>query len=39
MFWTCFEKALEVAGDENLADIWFNVSHLCIGIGELNLAY
>ena len=35
MFWTCFEKALSLAEEDILPDIWFNISHLCIGIGEL----
>ncbi len=39
MFWTCFEKALSLAEEDILPDIWFNISHLCIGIGELTLAY
>ena len=35
----CFEKALDVADDSNLADIWYNVSQVAIGIGDLGFAY
>ncbi len=35
----CFERALDLADDSNLADIWYNVSHVAIGIGNLSLAY
>lgn len=35
----CFEKALEFAEDDNMGDVWFNIGHVAIGIGDLNLAY
>ena len=35
----CFDQALQVADDSSLADIWYNVSQVAIGIGDLNLAY
>ena len=35
----CFEKALALATDENTGDIWYNIGHVSIGIGDLNLAY
>ncbi len=36
---SCFERALDLADDTSLADIWYNVSHVAIGIGDLGLAY
>ncbi|CAH1791070.1 unnamed protein product [Owenia fusiformis] len=36
---TCFERALTMATDENAADIWYNVGHVALGIGDMNLAY
>jgi tetratricopeptide repeat protein 8 len=34
----CFDRALQLADDENMADVWFNVGQVAIGIGDLNLA-
>ena len=34
----CFERALQLADDDNMADVWFNVGQVAIGIGDLNLA-
>ena len=25
---SCFERALALASDENMADIWYNISHI-----------
>lgn len=36
---SCFEKALSLASDDNMADIWYNIGQVAIGIGDLNLAY
>lgn len=36
---SCFEQALELADDGNVADVWFNLGHVAIGIGDANLAY
>ncbi len=36
---SCFEKALALASDENMADVWYNIGQVAIGIGDLNLAY
>ncbi|XP_069049261.1 tetratricopeptide repeat protein 8 isoform X1 [Lepisosteus oculatus] len=37
---TSFERALSlVANDEELADVWYNLGHVAVGIGDLNLAY
>ena len=34
----CFERALQLADDDNMADVWFNVGQVAIGIGDVNLA-
>jgi tetratricopeptide repeat protein 8 len=34
-----FERALISADDETSAEIWYNISHIAIGIGDLPLAY
>lgn len=35
----CFQRALELADDDNMADVWYNISQVAIGIGDLGLAY
>ena len=35
----CFERALMQADGESLADIWYNIGQVAIGIGDLMLAY
>ena len=35
----CFERAISLASDDNMADIWYNVGQVAIGIGDLGLAY
>ncbi|XP_067009635.1 tetratricopeptide repeat protein 8 [Anabrus simplex] len=35
---TCFEQALSLATDEGIADVWYNIAHVAIGVGDLNLA-
>mmetsp|Transcript_21676 Transcript_21676/g.35870 ORF Transcript_21676/g.35870 Transcript_21676/m.35870 type:complete len:504 (-) Transcript_21676:149-1660(-) len=35
----CFERALALAGDDNMADVWYNIGQVAIGIGDLGLAY
>ncbi|CAG9463813.1 unnamed protein product [Pedinophyceae sp. YPF-701] len=35
----CFEKALQLAGDAEGADIWYNIGQLALGIGDLGLAF
>ncbi|CAM9995497.1 unnamed protein product [Ectocarpus sp. 12 AP-2014] len=35
----CFESALAAASDDTAADVWYNVGHVAIGIGDLGLAY
>ncbi|GAB5356894.1 hypothetical protein AAMO2058_000327600 [Amorphochlora amoebiformis] len=34
----CFERALLRADGEDIADIWYNIGQVAIGIGDLNLA-
>uniref|UniRef100_A0A671U7U5 Tetratricopeptide repeat domain 8 n=1 Tax=Sparus aurata TaxID=8175 RepID=A0A671U7U5_SPAAU len=35
-----FERALAlVANDEELSDVWYNIGHVAVGIGDLTLAY
>lgn len=36
---TCFERALALADDATMSDVWFNVGIVAIGIGDLGLAY
>lgn len=35
----CFERALTLASDDNVADVWYNIGHVALGIGDVNLAY
>lgn len=35
----CFEQALALASDDNMADVWYNIGQVAIGIGDLGLAY
>lgn len=35
---SCFEKALTLAQDDNMADVWYNIGQMAIGIGDTNLA-
>ncbi|KAF6718696.1 Tetratricopeptide repeat protein 8 [Oryzias melastigma] len=35
-----FERALAlVSSDEELAEVWYNIGHVAVGIGDLTLAY
>lgn len=36
---TCFERALSFGDDITKADIWYNIGHIAIGIGDLGFAY
>lgn len=36
---SCFDRALALANDDNMADVWYNVGHVAVGIGDLGLAY
>ncbi|KAJ1436097.1 hypothetical protein B484DRAFT_445830 [Ochromonadaceae sp. CCMP2298] len=35
----CFDKALGMADDESMADVWYNIGHIGISLGDLGLAY
>uniref|UniRef100_F6Y677 Tetratricopeptide repeat protein 8 n=2 Tax=Ciona intestinalis TaxID=7719 RepID=F6Y677_CIOIN len=39
MTMNCFDRALSLAEDEQLGDVWYNISHVALGIGDNNLAY
>ncbi|KAF4665261.1 Tetratricopeptide repeat protein 8 [Perkinsus chesapeaki] len=36
---TCMERALVFAEDKTVADVWYNIGHIGIGVGDLALAY
>nr|CCA18634.1 sporangia induced TRP protein putative [Albugo laibachii Nc14] len=36
---SCFDRALFMASDDCMADIWYNIGHVAIGIGDFGLAY
>mmetsp|Transcript_31985 Transcript_31985/g.83687 ORF Transcript_31985/g.83687 Transcript_31985/m.83687 type:complete len:205 (+) Transcript_31985:1409-2023(+) len=36
---SCLDRALSVASDESVADVWYNIGQIAIGIGDLGLAY
>lgn len=36
---TCLLRALSIATDTNLADVWYNIGHVALGIGDSGLAY
>lgn len=36
----CFQRALALAEEDTaLADVWYNIGHLAIGVGDVTLAY
>jgi tetratricopeptide repeat protein 8 len=35
----CFDRALGMASDDVMADIWYNVGHIGVALGDLGLAY
>ena len=35
----CFEKALAIADDNSMADVWYNIGHVGVALGDLGLAY
>lgn len=40
MIISCFERALSLANnDAQFADIWYNLGHVAIGVGDSSLAY
>lgn len=36
---SCFERSLMLADDDNMADVWYNIGQVAIGVGDLGLAY
>ncbi|EER18335.1 Tetratricopeptide repeat protein, putative [Perkinsus marinus ATCC 50983] len=36
---TCMERALMFADDKTLGDVWYNIGHIGIGVGDLDFAY
>ena len=36
---SCMDRALAVASDENMADVWYNIGHIGVSLGDLSLAY
>ena len=37
---SCFERALSLASNDiQLADIWYNLGHVALGVGDSSLAY
>jgi len=36
---SCLEKALALASDDAMAEVWYNIGQVAIGIGDLGLAY
>lgn len=39
LFYSCFERALDLADESNKADIWYNLSHIFINLGDVGMAY
>lgn len=35
----CFDKALATASDDQMAEVWYNIGHVGISLGDLGLAY
>ena len=36
---SCLDRALSLASDNSMAEIWYNIGQVAIGIGDLGLAY
>ncbi len=40
MILSCFDKALSLATqDTQISDVWYNLGHVALGIGDTSLAY
>jgi tetratricopeptide repeat protein 8 len=35
----CLLRALSLASDEQFADVWYNIGHVALGVGDSNMAY
>ena len=36
---SCLDRALAESGDHSMAEVWYNIGQVAIGIGDLGLAY
>ena len=36
---SCLDRALSLASDNSMAEVWYNIGQVAIGIGDLGLAY
>ena len=36
---SCLDRALGLASDDEMADIWYNIGHVGVSLGDLGLAY
>ncbi|XP_012269723.1 tetratricopeptide repeat protein 8 [Athalia rosae] len=34
----CFERALNLANEDNISDVWYNISHVAICVGDIQMA-
>jgi hypothetical protein len=34
---SCFERALALAESGAMSDIWYNISHVCLSLGNVSL--
>lgn len=40
LIFSCFERAISLANNDlQLADIWYNLGHVALGVGDSSLAY
>jgi tetratricopeptide repeat protein 8 len=40
MILSCFDRALSLATQDNqIADVWYNLGHVALGVGDTSLAY
>ena len=35
----CFRRALAQAGDEEMSDVWYNIGHVAVSLGDNGLSY
>lgn len=35
----CMDRALHLASDEDMSDVWYNIGHVGVALGDLGLAY
>ena len=39
MAFSAFERALALAADAELAEVWYNISHVAVGLGDVGLCF